>query len=122
MYRRKDDDVSFRLKTYLLVRSEVSFSSGRYLKDLECRLTLPSGEKLAMKVEWTVDTVTEFRLDTMLHGFRAYRKASLPRMRNTVATLGIDYHLSFIGRPSDQSGHFELIVPLVVMTHRYKGR
>ncbi len=114
MYRKKDGRVSLRLKSYLLVESNVSFRLSAYVRELSCALRLASGEEIEFDtVEFTEETQAEYKLNTMVHLFWAAGVTDMKTIRNTVATLRLDYRISFTGHESEVAEHFEAIVPLV---------
>lgn len=114
MYRRKDGRVSLRLKSYLLVESDVGFRLSAYLRSISCRLKFASGEEIEFdEVAYTEDTEAEYKLNTMVHGFWASAVTDMETIRNTVAKFRMDYHLSFTGHETETAESFEAIVPLV---------
>lgn len=121
MYRKKNGLVSLRLKSYLLVDTNVGFSLTAYLKDLSCQLTLPSGQLVEMDTNYTVKIQAEYLFDTMVHLFWASGVVEMETMRDSVGKLRIDYHISFTGHPEEKPTFFEMTVPLIVRTRTYKG-
>ena len=121
MYRKKNDLVSLRLKSYLLVHSNVGFRLNAYLRNIACHLTLSSGLVVPMDTSYTINTQAEYTLDTMVHLFWAWGEVEMDIMRNSVGKLRVDYHISFTGHPYEEPDSFEVIVPLIVKTRKYKG-
>ena len=121
MYRKKSGLVSFRLKSYLLVHTNVGFSLDAYLRNLTCQLSLPSGLVVPMETTYTVHAQAGYALDTMTHLFWAWGEIEMKSMRNSVGKLRVDYHISFTGHPYEEPDHFEMIVPIIVKTRQYKG-
>ena len=114
MYRRKDGRVSLRLKSYLLIESTVGFRLSAYLRFIPCKLRLASGKEIEFKeVAYTEDTEAEYKLNTMVHGFRASAVTEMDTIRNTVAKFRMDYRMSFTGHESESAEFFETVVPLV---------
>jgi hypothetical protein len=96
MYRRKDERVSLRLKSYLLVESKVGFRLSTYLRFISCYLRFASGNEIELdEVAYTEDTEAEHNLNTMVHGFWASGVTDMDTIRNTAATFRMDYRLSF---------------------------
>jgi hypothetical protein len=122
MYRKKNGGISYRLRTFLLVATNTSFSLGAYLKHIGACLTLPNGNKVPLDVTYSVDTIAEYSLETMTHRFIASGEADTGILRNSVGKLRLDYHLSFTGHPYEEPKFFEMVVPLVVKTNNYTGQ
>jgi hypothetical protein len=114
MYRRKDGRVSLRLKSYLMVDTNVGFRLSAYLRSISCHLRFASGEEVEFdRVAFTENTEAEYKLNTMVHGFWASAVVDMTSIRNTVAKLRMDYHISFTGHESEVPQFIETIVPLV---------
>ena len=114
MYRRKDARVSFKLRSYLMVRSDIGFSLSDFLRDISCRLTLVSGRVIEFERVWYgVGIVGEFALNTMVHRFGASAVADMDVIRDSVGTFRMDYLISFTGDPAEKPDYFEIVVPLV---------
>jgi len=114
LYRKKDGKASFRLRSYLLVKTNVGFRLSAYLKHISCNLTLSSGEVVVFdQVSFTEDLTCKYEMETMVHGFWASAIADMPVIKDTVARLRVDYHLSFTGHPSETPAFFEAVVPLI---------
>lgn len=120
MYRKKNGLVSLRLKSYLLVNTNLGFSLTAYLRNLSCQLTLPSGDVVPLERSYSMNTQADYVFDTMVHYFWAKGVADIP-LRNSVGKLRVDYHISFTGHPYEEPDFFELPVPLIVKTRQYKG-
>lgn len=114
MYRRKDGRVSLRLKSYLLVTSNVSFRLSAYLRSISCHLRFASGQEIEFdEVAYTEDAEAEYKLNTLVHGFWASGVTDIGTIRNTVATFRMDYRISFTGHEYETARSFQAIVPLV---------
>jgi hypothetical protein len=114
MYRRKDGRVSLRLKSYLLVQSNISFRLSAYLRSISCHLMFASGNEIEFdEVAFTEDTEAEYKLGTMVHGFWASAVTDMDTIRNTVATFRMDYRISFTGHEDETAESFQAVVPLV---------
>lgn len=114
MYRRKDGRVSFKLRSYLMVKSNIRFSLSAYLRKISCRLTLVCGRVVEFKGIWYgVGIVGEHALNTMVHRFGASAVADMDVIRDSVGTFRMDYLLSFTGHPDEKSTFFEIVVPLI---------
>lgn len=114
MYRRKDGRVSIRLRSYLMVSTNVGFRLGAYLRSISCRLQFADGKEIEFdSVAFTECIETEYKLNTMVHGFWAHGVTDISKIRDTVAKLRLDYHLSFTGHPEEEPSHFEVVVPVL---------
>lgn len=114
MYRRKDGRVSLRLRSYLMVKSNIGFRLSAYLREISCRLTLASGKVIEFEqISYTEDTQAEFVLDTMVHWFWASAVTDMEVIRNSVGIFRMDYLVSFTGHPTEEPDFFEAIVPLI---------
>lgn len=76
---------------------------------------------MPMETTYTIDTMAEYKLNTMTHWFWAWGERSQKSMRNSVGKLRVDYHISFTGHPTEEPDYFEMVVPLVVKSYRYTG-
>lgn len=121
MYRKKDGRASLRLRSYLLVHTNVTYSLYAYLRSLDLSLRMPTGESVQMDHSYTLCTETAFALDTMVHEFTGSGVVDMQPMVNTVAILRIDYHLSFTGHPTEKPEFYETKAPLIAVTHKYNG-
>jgi hypothetical protein len=114
MYRRKDRRVSLRLRSYLLIHSNVSFRLSAYLSSISCHLRFADGDEIEFdEVSFTEQTQAEYKLDVMVHGFHASAVTDMDTIRNTVANLRVDYSFSFTGGPDEITDSFQAVVPLV---------
>jgi len=110
----KDGRVSVRLRGYLLIETKIGFRLSAYLRTLSCRLTLSEGKDIDFdEVGFTEDLEAEYKFNTMVHGFSASAVTDLASIRNTVAKLRLDYHISFTGHPTEEPDCLELIVPVL---------
>lgn len=122
MYRKKNGEVSYRLKSFLLVETTATFNLCAYLRDITASLTLPDNDTVQMEVGITYHTQMDCRLNTMTHELWASGNNFQKKMRDCLGKLRIDYHLSFTGHPTEEPAYFENIVPIVVKSHTYKGQ
>jgi len=123
MYRRKDGRVSLRLKSYLLYRSSVPFKLSAYLRSVSCHLRFASGTEIEFdEVSFTEATEAEYKLDVMVHEFRASAVTDMETIRSTVANFRMDYSFSFTGGEDEIAGCFEAVVPLIRRSTVYGKR
>ncbi len=112
LYRKKDGKASVRLRSYLMVQTNVGFRLSAYLKTIRCHLTLPSGEVIEL-TDISYSDSCRYCLETMVHDFWASGVADLKTIENGVGTLRLDYHISFTGHESEEPNFIETVVPLV---------
>lgn len=70
LYRKKNGKVSVKLRSYLMVETNVSFRLSEYLKDITCTLTFPNEKTIEFDdVTLTDDLVCKYQHNIMVHGF-----------------------------------------------------
>ena len=117
LYRKKNGKISLHLRSYLIVTTNAGFRLSAYLKEISCRLTLPSGEVIVFdKISYSDDLTCKYELNTMVHDFWASATTDMHPIKDSVATFRVDYRISFTGHPSEESRYFETIVPLIRRT------
>jgi hypothetical protein len=87
MYQKKNGGVSYRLKSYLLVDTNPTFSLSAYLRDISAELTLPTDEVVPMEVWYTVETQAAYRLNTMMHWIWARGQSEQQTMQDSIGKL-----------------------------------
>src|SRR5262245_48733897 len=98
LYRKKNGRVSFRLRSYLMVDTDVGFKLSAYLKDISCHLTLNSGRIIDFQdVSYSDSVLCKFENNTMVHDFWAHGVGNMPVIKNGIAALRVDYRISFTG-------------------------
>src|SRR5437870_7092549 len=65
LYRKKDGKASLRLRSYLMVQTNVGFRLSAYLKTISCHLTLPSGEVIEL-TDISYSDSCSYCLETMI--------------------------------------------------------
>jgi len=80
-----------------------------------------SGQVVSMEAAHTVNLESKFVLDTMVYGFWAWGEVEMKSMQNSLGKFRMNYHISFTGHPSEEPDFFEVVVPLIVKTWKYKG-
>ena len=114
LYRKKNGKVSFRLRSYLIIKTTVGFRLSAYLKDISCQLTLTTGEIITFpNVSYSDWTFGKYEGDTMVHDFWANAVADLPTIKDGIGTLRVTYRLSFTNHPCEGYEFFDVVVPLV---------
>lgn len=115
MYRKRDGLFSLRLRSYLMINTNLGFRLSAYLKSISLELSLPNGDSLKLdSISWTYDS--DYEMETMVHGFWASGATSMDITKFTVAKLKVHYHLSFTGHPTERPTAFEVMVPLIDRT------
>ena len=71
MYRKKNGLASLRLKSYLLVNTNLGFSLTAYLRNLSCQLTLSNGDVVTLETSYSMHTQADSVFDTMVQYFWA---------------------------------------------------
>lgn len=111
-YKKQNGKISLHLRSFLLIKTDASFSLSQYMKNLECLLILQDGTTIAFdEIEYSVGC--EYALETMAHSFLASTITNLTNIKSGLARLRVTYHLSFTGHPYEEPNSFEKIVPLV---------
>jgi len=98
-----------------MVKTNLGFRLGAYLKDISCELTLPSGEQIEFD-EISYSDGCSYEMETMVHDFWASAIADAKTVNHSVGILRVNYHLSFTGHPYEEPSYFETVVPLVDRT------
>ena len=105
-----------------MVDTNVGFRLCAYLRSISCRLTFADGKEVELtEVAVTEEIQCEYKLNTMVHGFCASAVIDTATIRDTVAKLRLDYHISFTGNPSEGPQCFETVVPVFVRRTVYGG-
>lgn len=115
LYRKKNGGTSLRLRSYLMVKSNTRFRLRAYLKNISCRLTLPSGKVIEFDHIRYSDSC-KYEMETMVHDFWASAVTDVKTIKHVVGILRLDYHISFTGHPYEKPNFLETVVPLVDRT------
>ncbi len=114
LYRKKNGKVSVKLRSYLMVKTNVSFRLDAYLRDISCTLTFQTGKTMEFEeVSYTEALECKYQLNTMVHGFWASGTTEMKEMENGVGRLRLSYLLSFTGHPSEEPSFVEYVVPII---------
>lgn len=114
LFRKKNGKVSVKLRSYLMIETDVSFRLGSYLRDISCTLALPEGEPIKFDdVSITETPEVDFQLNTLVHGFWASGITEMEEMESRVGKLRLNYLLSFTGHPSEGQNSVEYVVPII---------
>jgi len=121
LYRKKNGKVSLRLRSYLMVNTNIGFRLSAYLRNIQCKVTLPSGEIIEMNDISYSDTC-DYALETMVHQFRASGETDMDVIEDCIGKLRLDYHISFTGHPSEEPDFIEIVVPLIKKTSTFASQ
>lgn len=116
MFRKKDGNLSLRLRSYLMVPTDVSFRLSTYLRSLSGRLEFPCGKVIDLDSLSFTDNCS-YALGNMIHGFWATAIADPSIRKHKAAKLTIEYHLSFTGHSTEEKQEFSMVVPLIDRTY-----
>ncbi|MEC8376892.1 MAG: hypothetical protein ACI9DO_001362 [Reinekea sp.] len=122
IYQKKNGGQSLRLKSYLLIDTNASFSFPHYCRSISAKLTLQNGTEIPLSIGFSQSVSIPYQADTMVHDFWLSGEVKDIRLKSTVARLRVDYHISFTGHSSEEPSSFEIHVPLIVNTSLYKGQ
>jgi hypothetical protein len=111
-YRRRDGRVTFRLRSFLMVETNTTFSLAAYLRSISGVLTLSDGTVVPMD-DCGVSEECLYRQGVMMHAFWASGVAARDVISADVGLLRIDYHISFTGHPSEETEFIEIRVPVL---------
>lgn len=90
------------------------FRLSAYLRELRGTVAFPDGNVVELnEIGFTDDMDCKMALNTMVHSFWASGITDMEVIRGGVATLRLDYRISFTGHPSEEAEYFEVIVPVV---------
>ena len=113
LYRKKNGKVSVKLRSYLMVTTNVGFSLSAYLKNILLELVLSSGEIIKFNdVSFTTD-VECYEMNTMVHGFWGSGILDTKSIIDTVGILTLYYHISFTGHPTEEPQSISYTVPVI---------
>lgn len=122
LYRKKNGKVSVKLRSYLMVETNVSFRLSAYLKDLSCDLTFPDEVVVEFDdVSYTEAIECKYQQNTMVHGFWASGLTEMKKLENSVGKLRLNYRLSFSGHPYEKPSSVDYVVPIIRGWSAYEG-
>lgn len=114
LYRKKSGEVSVRLRSYLMVKTNVGFRLHRYLKNISCFLTFPPGNTMEFEhVSYTDLLECAHQHNTMVHGFLAAGVTEMAELKSGVGKLRLTYWLSFTGHSTEKPQSIQYFVPIV---------
>ena len=116
-YRKKSGLITLHLRTFLLIRAEVGFSLAAYLRKLCFSIHLP-GFKESIECTHDLWYAATFRTSEPLMAHDLWVSAVVGRREvpQCIATLRMDYHLSFTGHFAEESATW---IRKVVVVPRY---
>jgi hypothetical protein len=114
LYNKRGRKVAYHLRSHLLVRTNVGFRLSAYLRSISCHLHIPGVDEFEFdSVAIDEDPMCDIALNMMCHHFRASAIRTAAPKRDTMATLRLEWHVSFTGHPSEAPETKELVVPLI---------
>ena len=113
-FKKKDGRISFHLKSFILVTTNVNFSLTTYLRDFHCSFTLPSNHEVEFdRTAIGVRLFFPHEFNTMAYYFKASTVSELRDIEPCLAKLNIIYRISFTGHPSECSESLQKVVPII---------
>ncbi len=113
MYRKKDGRVSLHLHSYLMILAKGGgYRLSTYLDNISGTLTFTSGHVVVPFESISFTENCLYEMDSMAHEFWASGITDMEVIKNTVATLAIEYKLFYhpsLGLPPK----IEMLVPLL---------
>jgi hypothetical protein len=113
-YKKRSGKISLHLRSYLLVKTNASFSLSYYMKSIDCLLILEDGTEIPFdNTSFSVHTICEDAFQVMAHNFQASTVTGFSDIKRCLARLRVSYHISFTGYPYEKPDHFEKVVSVV---------
>ena len=112
LYRKKDGTASVRLRSFLMIHTDIGFSLAAYLNKIECSVAIADGPAVHFD-EVAYSEHCTYKMNHMVHDFWASGSTPYGAMRDTtVGLLRIEYRLfSFEGQ--GEPSVIEQVVPVV---------
>lgn len=114
-YRRRDGTASVRLRSFLMIRSDVDFSLAAYLRDISVDLETASGATVVFDTVSHTETCS-YAMGVMAYGLWASGVGTIDAAGSRIGRLGLNYHLSFTGHPYERPRRLEVLVPILNRT------
>ncbi|MFZ1036549.1 MAG: hypothetical protein WAU61_11680 [Smithella sp.] len=113
-YKKGNGNISLHLRSYLLVRTNATFSLSHYMKNIDCKLILLDRTEIDFDyISYSVAIICEYAFQTMAHNFQASTITNLTNIEQSLGVLKVNYHISFTGHLFEKSRSFEKIVPII---------
>jgi len=113
-YKKSSGNISLHLRSYLLVKTKVTFSLSHYMKSINCRLALQDGTEIDFRhISYSVGIMCGYAFQTMAHDFWASTITDLTDIEQSLALLRVTYHISFAGHAYKELRSFEKVVPII---------
>jgi hypothetical protein len=117
-YQKGTGLISLHLLSYLLVKTDITFSLSHYMRDISCLLILPDGTEIDFdNISYSHCAFFEFAFDTMAHRFKASTITDLTSIKPSLALLRVNYNISFTGHHYEEAESFEKVVPIIRRYH-----
>lgn len=113
-FKKKDGKISFHLKSFILVTTNITFSLTAYLSDFHCSFILPDGHEIEFKrTAISVRLFFPYEFNTMAYYFKASTISDFKDIKPCLAKLNITYNICFTGHDSECSKILQKVVPIV---------
>jgi len=113
-YKKGNGKISLHLRSYLLVKTNTTFSLSHYMRSIDCQLILEDGTEIDFEdISYLVDIICKYSFNTMVHNFYASTITNLNDIEQSLALLKVKYHISFTGHPCEEPDSFKRIVPII---------
>lgn len=107
-FKKRSGNISLHLRSYLLIKTNVTFSLSHYMKSIGCLLILHNGTEITFEnISYSMAGFCEYAFETMAHRFYASTVTNLYETKYSLALLGVTYHISFTGHPYEEPDYFE---------------
>jgi hypothetical protein len=114
LYRKKDGKVSVKLRSYLIIESNIGFKLSAYLKHISVFLTLSNNKLIELnEISFSDEINCKLQLNTMVHDFWASGITEMSKIENSVGILRLNYWLNFTGHPTEEAYYLEYKVPII---------
>ncbi len=112
LYRKRDGTASVRLRSYLMIHTNIGFRLSAYLNKIECSIQIADGLTVHFDDVAFTETCT-YKMDHMVHDFWASGSTPYGAMKDTtVGLLRLEYRLFSFDGQGDPSV-IEQVVPVV---------
>lgn len=103
-FRKRDNRISFHLRTHFLVHSRTSFSISTYLRDIASWFILPNGQRIDFEtISYPVHPEIPFNGKFLVSELHLATVSELTKVSTCAADLYIRFHFSFTGHPSEEA-------------------
>ncbi len=120
IYSRKDSNLSYKLRSYLMVESKKSFKLNTYLREISAYLILSGGQRINFdEIAISDEIIFDYQSEFMVHDFWASAISNIGKFKNGLGKFRLDYRIDFTDFGNTLAGYFEANVPLIRRIQRY---